>query len=83
MKKLIGNNILIELSQSRDKGTPWLVRVYKKAFGFRKRISSDWFLDEHQARKFADQVAKELGSNGSTGNLKQRGPGWTLHRPTH
>ncbi|HCV43236.1 MAG TPA: hypothetical protein DGH68_07105 [Bacteroidetes bacterium] len=83
MKKQIGNKILIELNQSPARGTPWRVSVYKKVLGFRRRISSDWFLNEHQATKFVDQIAKELGSDSSTHNLKQRKPGWTLHRPTH
>ena len=78
-----GNNLLVELNQIPQMGTPWQVRVYKKILGFKKQVSCDWFLDERQAKRFAEQLAKELGSSDSTSNLEQRKPGWTLRRPSH
>jgi hypothetical protein len=83
MKIQTGTNLHIELKQAREKGTPWQVCVYKKMLGFKKRVSCDWFLDGDQAKKFANQLAKELQANHSNPNLKQRKPGWTLHRPAH
>ena len=76
------NNLLIEVSQIPGAGSPWLVRVYRKVLFFKKLISSDWFLDEGQARKFAEQLTHDLSNKGSLTELKQRSPGWTLHRPT-
>jgi hypothetical protein len=75
-----GNNLLVELNQVPEKGTPWQVCVYKKMLGFKKQISCDWFLDQEQARRYAEQLAKELQSNSSTETLKLRKAGWTLHR---
>ena len=83
MTTRVGDNILVELNQVTQMGTPWQVRVYKKVLGFKKQVSCDWFLDEGQATRFAEQIAKELGSSDSTANLKQRKPGWTLRRPSH
>jgi len=77
------DNLTIELKQSAEKGTQWQVLVFKKFLGFRRRISSDWFLNEAQAKGFADQLARDLRPNGDTMNiLKKRSPGWTLRRPS-
>jgi hypothetical protein len=57
------------------------VRVYRNRFPFKKSISSDWFLDGVQASLFADQIAAELGNGRGYENLRDRSPGWTLHRP--
>jgi uncharacterized membrane protein len=83
MKTTLGNNLSVELRQAREKGTPWQVYVYKKVLGFKKQVSCDWFLDGDQAKKFADQLTKELQTNRSNLNLKERSPGWTLHRAAH
>ncbi len=62
-------------------GSPWTVRVYKRILFWKKLISSDWFLNEKQARQFAEQVAEEMGDHVTVELLKHRTPGWTFHRP--
>ncbi len=74
------DNYQITVEQTADTGPAWLVRVYKKRFLSRKRISSDWFLDPDQAKEFADQVAIDLNGDSGYQNLKVRKPGWDLHR---
>ncbi|MCZ6775581.1 MAG: hypothetical protein O7D34_03880 [Ignavibacteria bacterium] len=76
-----GKTFFVELEESTGIGTSWIVRVYRKTFLFKKRISSDWFLDGDQARTFAEQLARELSNRGSGTTIKEREPGWTLHRP--
>jgi hypothetical protein len=78
MHRTVGNYD-VELKQIAGVGTPWIVRVYKKMMFFRRRVSSDWFLDEQQATTFAEEIVRELGRN-SSGTIKDRKPGWTLHR---
>lgn len=72
---------LVELKQVEGLGSPWIVRVYKKRILFKKLVSSDWFLDEEQAKRFAGQAAAELGKDDTVTNLADRKPGWTLYRP--
>jgi hypothetical protein len=73
----------VELLQIDRAGAPWVVRLYKKVLLIRRLVSSDWFLDESQARRFAQQLADEIGRPGGTDGIKERKPGWTLHRPPH
>lgn len=68
----------MELQQPDGIGAAWVVRVHKKALPFRKVISSDWFLDEEQARQFAERVAHELKNGADPNALKSRKPGWAL-----
>ena len=78
-----GNNFSITLGQSPEAGTSWQVRVYRKRLWFKRLVSSDWFLDEMQAKKYAEQLALSLRKNGlSTDALQRREPGWTLNRPS-
>jgi len=77
------HNVTVELSQSDHGGSAWIVRVYRKVFFGKKLVSSDWFLDEQQARRFAGQIAGELGAPSTVQNLQARPPGWTLRRPSH
>lgn len=44
-------------------------------------LTSDWFLDAEQAKRFAESLAAELRSGGSLDAVRKRPPGWTLHRP--
>ena len=71
----------IDVAQTDGLGTTWVVRVYRKRFPFRKAVSSDWFLDGAQAGIFAEEIAAELGSGRGFEYLRDRKPGWTLHRP--
>ncbi len=75
-----GNGYTIEITQVPEQGVNWVVRLYKPRFGVRRRVSSDWFLNEEQATRFARQLADDIRS-GSDGNVSSRKPGWTLHRP--
>jgi hypothetical protein len=81
MKISAGNSFEIQLEQSSGLGGPWIVRLYRKRLLFKRRVSSDWFLDGDQAKKFADQLARSLSGNGSADEIQSRQPGWTLHRP--
>ena len=79
-----GNNLTIEVNQSSEKGTQWQVRLLKNILGFKRQISSDWFLDGAQAKRFAEELAQDLRSDGEGMRLlKHRPPGWTLVRPAH
>jgi hypothetical protein len=73
----------VELSKSDHGGSAWTVRVYRKGFLGKKLVSSDWFLDEQQARRFSEQLKSEVGSPAAVESLRSRPPGWTLHRPSH
>ncbi len=72
----------VELDQISGLGAPWIVRSYRKVAFFRHRLSSDWFLNEDQARAFAEQLVQALETDkASMGFIQQRKPGWTLRRP--
>ncbi len=74
---------LINVERVPGLGSPWIVRTYKKRLLFKKLVSSDWFLDEDQARRFAEELAREIDAHGSPSTLARRKPGWTLHQPAH
>ncbi len=71
----------IKLEDSTQRGKTWVVRLYKRVLFFKKRISSDWFLDEQQARDFATQLAEQVKVSAGIENAANRKPGWTLIRP--
>jgi hypothetical protein len=72
----------VEIEQIKGGGAPWIVRSYRK-FGFlRRKLSSDWFLNEQQARTFAEQLTRDFEDRESPVEyIQTRKPGWTLHRP--
>jgi len=61
-----GRRNFVELTHRvSDPGT-WIVRHSTKFMWFKKRISSVWFNDEHQAMAFADEIKrKHDGHQGS------------------
>ena len=73
----------VEVLQSAGLGSPCIVRVYKRYLFFKCLMSSDWFLDEAQARQFAEQARSALQRDGGAPLLRNRPPGWTLSRPVH
>jgi hypothetical protein len=75
-----GDNMFVELKHPKGLGGSWVVRSYRRLLFFKRAISSDWFLDGDQAKKFAEQLAAEL-KNGSLQTITHRQPGWTLRRP--
>lgn len=77
MRTTVGRYI-IDLTNDPARGSVWIVHLYKRAFPFKRRISSDWFLDEQQARRFAEKLAEILKTNASLEAIQQRKPGWTL-----
>ena len=83
MRIKAGKTFTIELRQISRGGSPWIVRVYKKFFLFKRRVSSDWFLDGEQAKLFSEQLARELTENGTSEEIRSRHPGWTLHQASH
>ncbi len=60
MKIRIGNKYLVELLTPRGLGAGHIVRVYRKRLFFRRRLSSDWFLDRGEAERFARKTAENL-----------------------
>jgi hypothetical protein len=83
MSDTMVNGFTVRVTQGETLGAPWLVKVYKKRLFFKQRISSDWFLDGDQARRFADGVMSDLRDGNAEANLLGRRPGWTLHRAKH
>jgi hypothetical protein len=77
MRTTVGRYI-IDLTNDPARGSVWTVHLSKRAFPFRRRVSSDWFLDEQQARQFAEQLAERLKSDSSLEEIRKRKPGWTL-----
>lgn len=73
----------ITLQQTKYKSPAWIVRVHRKRLLFKRRISSDWFLDPIQAKQFAEQLAADLDDGTSIQQIKSRKPGWVLHQPFH
>ncbi|MCI0706792.1 MAG: hypothetical protein L0Y80_04810 [Ignavibacteriae bacterium] len=50
----------IELHHSDSDAGIWKVRLWRKTFlWFRKRISSDWFIDGKQALAFAQEMKRK------------------------
>jgi len=80
MKIPAPKNYEITLEHTADKSPAWFVRVYRKWFLFRRRVSSDWFLDPDQAKVFANQLASDLNSESGIRNIASRKLGWVLHR---
>jgi len=78
-----GSGYTVEIEQIDELGTTWIVRAHKKLLFFRRLVSSDWFLDGDQAKRFAEQLANDLRNGNPVERIKQRKPGWTLHRPAH
>jgi len=81
METTAHNAYTVELEEIKATGTTWIVRVYRKIFFFRKRVSSDWFLDGTQAERFASRLREELAQGKGTTFLQARKPGWELRRP--
>ena len=71
----------IRVLRIEGQGSNWIVRVYKRRLFCHKLVSSDWFLDGAQAERFARQVRLDLAQKDNLKSLKERRPGWTLHRP--
>ncbi len=78
MKIPAGKNFLIEIDTVDGGGYPRVVRLYKKRFLHRRLISSDWFLDDQQARRFADDLAASLQNDSGLAAVRSRPPGWRL-----
>jgi len=72
------NNYFVDIGQTHGLGSPWIVKTYRKAFLFRRLISTDWFLDGDQAKRYADAVAAQAMRDPLLRVLKTRKPGWTL-----
>ena len=71
----------IKVEQVVEKGLIWNVCLRKNGL-FKRCVSSDWFLDERQANKFAKSLEVQLGLSSNIDTLKKRKPGWTLTRPS-
>jgi hypothetical protein len=78
-----GNGYTIDVRQIDGLGSNWIVRTYRRTILRKKLLSSDWFLDGEQARRFAEQIACDVRDGHDIGSLQKRKPGWTLHRPAH
>jgi hypothetical protein len=65
MRIKVDNRHLIEITAPRGLGSGKIVRVYRTLLFFRRRLSSDWFLDDDQAERFARKRAAELSGRES------------------
>ncbi len=70
MRIPVGRKYFIEILAPRGSGSCKIVRVYQKLFLFRRRISSDWFLDDEQAERYVRKVAAELAEAEQVPRLK-------------
>jgi len=70
----------ITVGQGPGTGSPWIVKVHRKMFFGKRRVSSDWFLSQEQAEQFGRDIVKSLQRDGNLVELKTRHPGWTLRR---
>jgi len=70
MKIPAGPKYFVEISTARGLGASQIVRVYRKVLMFRKRVSSDWFLDPEDAERFARRVASDLAASNNGAALK-------------
>ena len=52
-------NCFIEVLHRDDDPSIWIVRCWKKSFWFKKRVSSDWFINMQQAFAYADEMKRE------------------------
>jgi hypothetical protein len=68
MKIPVGKKYVVEVLTPRGLGGGQIVRVYRRLLFFRKRLSSDWFLDQKQAERFARKAVADLaqGKNGAS-----------------
>lgn len=71
----------VELNLVKEQGNNWVVRLVKKILFFKKVLSTDWFLEEQQARTFAKKLAEQMKSGSDPTGIKNRKPGWTLVVP--
>jgi len=78
-----GNRFTITITQIKGSGYPRVVRLFKKGFLVKRLVSSDWFLDVEQAKRFADQLASDLQNDSGLQNVRSRKPGWVLKRAGH
>jgi hypothetical protein len=76
-----GNGYSVRIEETGGLGSTWIVRVQKKLFVINTTVSSDWFLDRAQAQRFAEQLAEDIRSGSGLKQIKERKPGWILHRP--
>ncbi len=60
MRIPVDKKYVIEILTPRGLGAGQIVRVYRKLLFFRRRLSSDWFLDQDQAERFASKAAENL-----------------------
>jgi hypothetical protein len=47
---------IVEISNSDDDPTMWIVRVYKKILFLKKQIFSEWFSKKEDALEFANNI---------------------------
>jgi hypothetical protein len=65
-----GSKYYVEITAPRGLGAGQIVRTYRKLLFFRRRVSSDWFLDQAQAERFARRVAADLSAQESDNALQ-------------
>lgn len=49
----------IEILHNGSDPSVWIVRRWKKILWFKKRISSDWFINKQQAFAFASEMKRQ------------------------
>ena len=68
----------VELNMVKEQGNNWVVQLVKNIFFFKRILSTDWFLEEQQARTFAQKLAEQMKSGSDSTGIKNRKPGWVL-----
>ncbi len=71
----------VEVNMVKEQGNNWVVRLVKQILFFKRILSTDWFLEEQQARIFAKKLAEQMKSGSDSAGIKNRKPGWVLAAP--
>ena len=73
-----GNGYFVKIPEKPERGSAWIVRLYRRSFFVKRLVMSDWFLDQEQARTFGEQLSREIKQQGSIARIEHRKPGWML-----
>jgi len=74
------NRYTVEISDTPQNGSAWIVRVYQKRLLWKRVVMSDWFLNKEQAAEYAQYLSNKLKTSGGLGQMINRKPGW-VHGP--
>jgi len=60
-RTIVSNNpkCFVEVLHRDSDPSVWIVRQWRKGFWLRKRVSSNWFINEQQALAFAQRIQRQ------------------------